>query len=671
MPRTRERVSGLGLLAQESAVDRGTMDAAAIGISSLSIQDAVVRSAQTGTLALDGRNLSVLPASLLTQALPSTTKSGKKAACDFESSGSGWWQYEPVSRLSISRNCIEEVPRSLIEDCHETLQHLDLSYNKLTSLPSNVLRHCARLKYVNVSHNRLTTLCALPSSVVVLDVGFNALETLPSDLMLPSPMLVEFRAGENKLHKLPASFAQMRLLNLLDVRGNKLDAAAMETITRACPELRDVDVSQNEIHALPHDLGLLRKLRRLDAHENWITALPASITALTELAELHLRMNRIKDLSSVRNWQCLRSLRVVDLSENKLAELPSGIASLPSLTVLDVSNNDVRGLPLELGTCSPLRRLVLHGNCIRSIRRELLEGETSDLLRYLAEKLEKRATFGVDGDDENAADAYGGSPGVRGSSGGQTSGPRIPPVNGRIAIANDPKLKAFPLVTDFRDAITAIDMPRNAIALTEADCEALCMLPCLVELNLSRNKVARWPFSRAAIANAPPMASLRHLDLSFNPIPLPPKDESLGLRTHCSNIEHLALSGIISPSMPMHIADDISTLPGLRELILERCALQQFPKSLLAVRGLRRLSLSENKIAELPADIIRLSQLTFLDIRSNDISRLPAELGLMDATLKTLMLEGNPLRSIRRAIIDRGTAAVLEYLRNKLPAPPS
>ena len=647
------------------------MDAAVVGISSLSIQDAVVRSAQTGTLALDGRNLSVLPASLLTQQpLPSTTKSGKSTACDFESSGSGWWQYEPVSKLSISRNCIEEIPRSLIEDCHETLQHLDLSYNKLTSLPSNVLRHCVRLKYVNVSHNRLTALCALPSSVVVLDVGFNNLETLPSDLMLPSPMLVEFRAAENKLRELPASFAHMNLLNLIDVRGNKLDGAAMETIAHACPELRDADVSQNEIQTLSEDLGLLRKLRRLDAHENWISALPASITALTELAELHMRMNRIKDLSSVRNWQQLRSLRVVDLSENKLAELPSGIAKLPALAVLDVSNNDVRGLPLELGTCTSLRRLVLHGNCIRSIRRELLEGETSDLLRYLARKFEKRATFGVEGDDDEDASntTYGGSPGGRASAGGQ-NGPRITPVNGRIAIANDSKLKTFPTVTDFRDVITAIDLPRNAITLTEADCEALCALPCLVELNLSRNKVTRWPFSRTATATAAPMVSLKHLDLSFNPIPLPSKDEPLGLRVHCPSIEHLALSGITSPSMPVHIAHDISALPRLRELILERCALQQFPKSLLAVKGLRRLSLSENKIAELPTDITRLSHLTFLDMRSNDVSKLPAELGLMDATLSTLLVEGNPLRSIRRAIIDRGTAAVLEYLRNKLPIP--
>jgi len=45
----------------------------------------------------------------------------------------------------------------------------------------------------------------------------------------------------------------------------------------------------------------------------------------------------------------------------------------------------------------------------------------------------------------------------------------------------------------------------------------------------------------------------------------------------------------------------------------------------------------------------------------------PAELGLLPR-LRNLALEGNPLRSIRRPIIARGTPAVLEYLRDKLPS---
>ena len=33
--------------------------------------------------------------------------------------------------------------------------------------------------------------------------------------------------------------------------------------------------------------------------------------------------------------------------------------------------------------------------------------------------------------------------------------------------------------------------------------------------------------------------------------------------------------------------------------------------------------------------------------------------------MKTLQIDGNPLKSIRRAIIEKGTEAVLKYLRDK------
>ncbi|MBA0573939.1 hypothetical protein Golob_001186, partial [Gossypium lobatum] len=41
--------------------------------------------------------------------------------------------------------------------------------------------------------------------------------------------------------------------------------------------------------------------------------------------------------------------------------------------------------------------------------------------------------------------------------------------------------------------------------------------------------------------------------------------------------------------------------------------------------------------------------------------------GLLEPSLQVLRLDGNPLRSIRRPILDRGTKAVLKYLKDKLP----
>ena len=75
---------------------------------------------------------------------------------------------------------------------------------------------------------------------------------------------------------------------------------------------------------------------------------------------------------------------------------------------------------------------------------------------------------------------------------------------------------------------------------------------------------------------------------------------------------------------------------------------------------------AENAIREVPpAMIAELRALDEMDLTNNDVGRLPPELGFL--ALRWLGLEGNPLRSIRRAIIDKGTPAVLAHLRDKMP----
>ena len=66
-------------------------------------------------------------------------------------------------------------------------------------------------------------------------------------------------------------------------------------------------------------------------------------------------------------------------------------------------------------------------------------------------------------------------------------------------------------------------------------------------------------------------------------------------------------------------------------------------------------------------DISRLTALEELNLRNNSISGLPPRMGLLHGKLRILMLEGNPIRSIRRPILERGTASVLEYLHGRIP----
>ena len=70
--------------------------------------------------------------------------------------------------------------------------------------------------------------------------------------------------------------------------------------------------------------------------------------------------------------QHLPAISILDLRDNKLASLPDEIAQLQSLERLDVTNNDLAGLPYVLGTVVPLKSIVVDGNPMRSIRRDIV-----------------------------------------------------------------------------------------------------------------------------------------------------------------------------------------------------------------------------------------------------------------------------------------------------------
>lgn len=109
-----------------------------------------------------------------------------------------------------------------------------------------------------------------------------------------------------------------------------------------------------------------------------------------------------------------------------------------------------------------------------------------------------------------------------------------------------------------------------------------------------------------------------------------------------------------------------SCLAELQELYLRRMRVSVFPSDIINLKQLRILDLSQNSLQSIPQGIENLTSLAELDLSDNNISSLPPELGLLEPSLQVLKLEGNPLRSIRRAILDRGTKGVLKYLKERI-----
>ncbi|UVO35630.1 hypothetical protein KUL72_30040 [Bradyrhizobium arachidis] len=162
---------------------------------------------------------------------------------------------------------------------------------------------------LNLESLSLTSLPRLPSEIVVLDVPFNRLTTLPDEL--------------------PAS------LQRLDVSGNQLSSLP------ALPSgLRGLDVNSNRLERLPDVLPA--GLQFLSANHNRLPNLPGALPA--SLQFLHVSHNQLTSLPVALPAM----LEFLDVSQNRLTDLPAALPA--SLAFLDVSQNHLTSLPEDLLT---------------------------------------------------------------------------------------------------------------------------------------------------------------------------------------------------------------------------------------------------------------------------------------------------------------------------------
>uniref|UniRef100_F7A7Z5 Leucine-rich repeat and sterile alpha motif-containing 1 n=1 Tax=Xenopus tropicalis TaxID=8364 RepID=F7A7Z5_XENTR len=98
--------------------------------------------------------------------------------------------------------------------------------------------------------------------------------------------------------------------------------------------LKVLDLHENQIAALPANIGQLTCLRVLNVERNLLRALPDSIGDLTQLQTLNVKGNKLRVLPSTIGG--LRSLRTLNICENRLAELPRSLANVRTLETLSL-----------------------------------------------------------------------------------------------------------------------------------------------------------------------------------------------------------------------------------------------------------------------------------------------------------------------------------------------
>ncbi|NXV67205.1 LRC40 protein, partial [Molothrus ater] len=526
-----------------------------------------------------------------------------------------WWEQTDLTKLILASNKLQ----SLSEDVQllPALTMLDVHDNQLTSLPS-ALGQLENLQKLDVSHNKL--------------------RSLPEEL-LQLPHLRSLLVQHNELSQLPEGLGQLLSLEELDVSNNQL--TAIPTSFALLVNLVRLNLACNQLKELPADLSAMKSLRQLDCTKNYLETVPPKLATMASLEQLYLRKNKLRSLPELpsckllkelhagenqieilnaENLKQLSSLCVLELRDNKIKAVPEEITVLQKLERLDLANNDISRLPYTLGNLPQLKFLALEGNPLRTIRRDLLQKGTQELLKYLRSKIQ---------DD-------GPGPGEE------------PPVTA-MTLPSQSKVNIHAITTlkllEYSD--------KQAAAIPEAVFDAVGANP-VTAVNFSKNQLREIPPRLVELKD-----SVCDVSLGFNKISSISSELCL-----LQKLTHLDLRNNFLTALP----EEMEALKRLHTINLAFNRFKVFPSVLYHLPALENILLSNNQVGSIdPVQLKGLDKLGTLDLQNNDLLQVPPELGNCE-NLRSLLLEGNPFRTPRAAVLAKGTAAVLEYLRSRIPS---
>lgn len=151
---------------------------------------------------------------------------------------------------------------------------------------------------------------SLADSLEILDLSGNQLSSLPEDLPRLHKLRIIF-CSDNRFTELPTVLGACQKLTMIGFKANKIREVPAQSLPT---HLRWLILTDNEIEALPPELGNCEQLQKLMLAGNRLRALPDTLA-------------RCKKLELLR------------IAANELTELPSWLLSMPRLSWLAYAGN--------------------------------------------------------------------------------------------------------------------------------------------------------------------------------------------------------------------------------------------------------------------------------------------------------------------------------------------
>ncbi|CAN0455554.1 unnamed protein product, partial [Discosporangium mesarthrocarpum] len=190
--------------------------------------------------------------------------------------------------------------------------------------------------------------------------------------------------SRNQLTALPESLGQLTQLQTLDLSRNQL--TALPESLGQLTQLQTLDLPRNQLTALPESLGQLTQLQTLHLSSNQLTALPESLGHLTQLRSLMFGGNPVHRAPAF--IQRLLRLNTLRANECKWTELPEWFGELTQLSDLSLNGSRFADIPPSLAQLQQLNKLVLNAEALNPELAAAYDQGLNAVKAYLSAKAE-------------------------------------------------------------------------------------------------------------------------------------------------------------------------------------------------------------------------------------------------------------------------------------------
>lgn len=516
-----------------------------------------------------------------------------------------------IPSLDFQNKNLQNIPAQYITPYHDQIFYLDLTGNCINELPKDL----PNLRTLILASNKLTS---INENLINTITSYEKLEII--DLSL------------NYLTQIPNQILKIRTLTRINIFGNRISS-----IDLSKSKIITIDCGQNWFENTPQ---VSPNIQYLCLDMNFLNFIDQS--TIPNLTRLSYRINQITSISSKAFFP---QLQVLDLSYNKLKEIPDLSKMTPNLKIFDASYNEIVKFPKFPRSIIEIN---LQTNQIETIPDELINYSTLGTLNLSENRLERipkipRILFALLL-NKNRIKSFDGSIGMnlRHFSIYKNKLEEIP-------FFEKSKIRDLYLFSNcitkvntscIHEKVTKLDLTNNFIEELPDELFDSYKLPNLLHLIVARNKIKKLPqsFKNSTIISfnisCNPISELpnefpktiehisaAHCGLSFLP-------ESLG---NCEELVELDSSG-----------NDLTSIPYMKDLTLLHLSMNKivfFPE---ISTKLVSLDLSMNFISIIPNNL-KFNNLQYVDFSYNKLIDFPCS--FIAPKLYSLKISHNPIIS--------------------------